>query len=595
MDYDDFFNNAWTHGVGENDELLDAPSPSQDFEMPLASHATSSQHHAPTALMSHLQASAHMLQQSLLQSDPVPTFDQLPAIQTSPFNQIPVAGQSTAVSTNLHHVPQDLHDPWTEILGGNLANCELNFVLADGQPVTNTIRYLFFWHPELREVILETCKPFMTQTATSQTSQGTAQLTAAPTFPAPVPTAFGSSLQDTSAYAHQSGPAAEDEEMPDVLPDDGPSSSAGHASNDLNKEALNGEAFNDIAFEDEPFNDEASNDEDSPLSDHNGAADSDDDAEHELETGDEGEEELDQPFDYVSDFIDADAARLYLANSDPAEFTSLEIDNDDVEAMRLLMHEYAARLYAAIQVPGRTDEASFGKPISAKNPQFRNRLIAKFAEQQVKTAAKIKAQLSTESGRKAARARCVIAFEAVLFLHTIGMPKESYNVATIPPLPTNKAKRVMVDLESICSKRLDDLVEVVRASKLVAWDVLTGYEVAEKVWHPVYAREKKAGYLESNVRRQMTINDTKAAAAAKKASEDDEGGKKGKGKGKRALAVAEEDGGEIVKAGPSKRRGTVAKKPMEAEEAEEEMEVEEEVIVPPKRGRGRPRKLAPKE
>lgn len=204
---------------------------------------------------------------------------------------------------------------------------------------------------------------------------------------------------------------------------------------------------------------------------------------------------------YVPDIASIKDAHSIIDNPDPAICRKLNLSGDDVEEVKSQkMHFYAKKLFDAILTPGVQTPA--GTVLTAEAQ-------AKFDRQQG-SLTKIQDLLKAKDQQKQARANCILAFEAAVFAHEVGVPKDLYDQFEKKGA-TAADRSTHLDATSICSERLDKMVDQVRHYKLVANDLLNGKRMHRLAWDPTYYSEQKIGYLLSNTTRGKTDNAKKLA------------------------------------------------------------------------------------
>ncbi|KAH9840379.1 hypothetical protein Tdes44962_MAKER07974 [Teratosphaeria destructans] len=209
--------------------------------------------------------------------------------------------------------------------------------------------------------------------------------------------------------------------------------------------------------------------------------------------------------EYVSDLADANAARMYLAHPDPEDCQILSIPDDDFAAVQAdQQHHFAKQLIEAIVTPGL---------MSLPAEQFgdKNKLLRKFRGQQSSTMVKITNEMCTAAQQKRARANCLLAVDAAIFVSKHGIPKQLHHAALNNGSNLRAKRRARADTTSKCSERLEAMVSVVRDYKLVALDILTGKNTHRFAYDPKFYAEEKLQYLLSNVQRQENAEAVQAA------------------------------------------------------------------------------------
>ncbi|KAI6866046.1 hypothetical protein KC338_g4870 [Hortaea werneckii] len=269
---------------------------------------------------------------------------------------------------------------------------------------------------------------------------------------------------------------------------------------------------------------------------------------------------------YVADIDGFAAAHGVLAGNDPSHCTKLNIADDDFETIKSpkALHHWAGRFYEALQTPGVT----FG------GPPITDVMQERFAGQQVTGFNQAQEKMQSEGQRKRARANCILAVEASVFVHENGIESQMFETAK---KGKKSDRQNQVDFKSKCSERLEKMVVAVRDYSRIKVDLVEGKGMAKFATNPNYYAFTKVSMSASNIIRQMGIDKVRQTA------QDLE--KKGKDPGfkfsaRKPTALQKMSKGNVSKSkatGPPKKRGRPRKKPVvEASEDEAEMTEEEE-------------------
>ncbi|KAI7205273.1 hypothetical protein KC316_g737 [Hortaea werneckii] len=281
---------------------------------------------------------------------------------------------------------------------------------------------------------------------------------------------------------------------------------------------------------------------------------------------------------YVADIGGFAAAHGVLEGRDPSHCTKLDIPDDDFETIKssAALHHWAERFYKALQTPG----------ITVGSPPITAVMQERFAGQQVTGFKQTQEKMQSEGERKRARANCILAVEAAIFVHENGIESKMFETAK---KGKKSDRQNQVDFESKCSERLEKMVVAVRDYSRIKVDLVDGKGMAKFAVNPDYYAFTKLSMSASNIIRQMGIDKVRQAA------EDLE--KKGKNPwfkfaAKKPTALQKMEKGGVAKskaAGPPKKRGRPRKKPVvEASEDEAEMtengeeEAEREADIQPR-------------
>ncbi|KAI6850478.1 hypothetical protein KC332_g1325 [Hortaea werneckii] len=269
---------------------------------------------------------------------------------------------------------------------------------------------------------------------------------------------------------------------------------------------------------------------------------------------------------YVADIGGFAAAHSVLAGNDPSYCTKLDIPDDDFESIKSpkALHHWAGRFYEALQTPG----------ITVGSPPITDVMQERFAGQQVTGFNQAQEKMQSEGQRKRARANCILAVEAAVFVHENGIETKMFETAK---KGKKSDRQNQVDFESKCSERLEKMVVAVRDYSRIKVDLVEGKGMAKFATNPDYYAFTKLAMSASNIIRQMGIDKVRQTA------QDLE--KKGKDPGfkfsaRKPTALQKMSKGNVSKskaAAPPKKRGRPRKKPIvEASEDEAEMTEEED-------------------
>ncbi|KAI7156112.1 hypothetical protein KC349_g6512 [Hortaea werneckii] len=281
--------------------------------------------------------------------------------------------------------------------------------------------------------------------------------------------------------------------------------------------------------------------------------------------GSSGRQPVEGATPYEADIGGFAAAHGVLEGRDPSHCTKLDIPDDDFETIKssAALHHWAERFYKALQTPGITVG---GPPITAVMQE-------RFAGQQLTGFKQTQEKMQSEGERKRARANCILAVEAAIFVHENGIESKMFETAK---KGKKSDRQNQVDFESKCSERLEKMVAAVRDYSRIKVDLVDGRGMAKFAINPQYYAFTKLSMSASNIIRQMGIDKVRQAA---------EDLKKGKDPGfkfaaKKPTALQKMEKGGVAKpkaAGLPKKRGRPRKKPVvEASEDEAEMTEEEE-------------------
>ena len=269
---------------------------------------------------------------------------------------------------------------------------------------------------------------------------------------------------------------------------------------------------------------------------------------------------------YVADIGGFAAAHGVLEGRDPSHCTKLDIPDDDFETIKssTALHHWAGRFYEALQTPG----------VTVGNPPITEIMQERFAGQQATGFKQTQEKMESEGERKRARANCILAVEAAIFVHEHGIESKMFETAK---KGKKSDRQNQVDFESKCSERLEKMVGAVRDNSRIKVDLVDGRGMAKFAINPDYYAFTKLSMSASNIIRQMGIEKVRQAA------EDME--KKGRDPGfkfaaKKPTAIQKLEKGKVSTskaAGTPKKRGRPRKKAVvEASEDEAEMTESEE-------------------
>ncbi|KAK3074490.1 hypothetical protein LTR53_003039 [Teratosphaeriaceae sp. CCFEE 6253] len=248
----------------------------------------------------------------------------------------------------------------------------------------------------------------------------------------------------------------------------------------------------------------------------------------------------------------ADEARHALAHPLAKNFKVFTVQGDDMEAVKVKFMQYAEQLHSAIHAVGAISSSHFDDH-PHKDHGFQAEVKLEFQKQQENYRKKISSMMQTEQQQINVTANCILAIEAAVKIHEVGIPQALHRQVTDHP---NKAanKAILSALQLTCSQRLEAMIEQVKMYKLVSLDVLEGTNLDKFAMHPAAYGKEKIDCLRSNRRRHITdtgkraardaettaasVDDTKPGASG--LGQDTVAGGKGK---KRKLLKRDEDAG----------------------------------------------------
>ncbi|KAK4899963.1 hypothetical protein LTR27_002725 [Elasticomyces elasticus] len=245
--------------------------------------------------------------------------------------------------------------------------------------------------------------------------------------------------------------------------------------------------------------------------------------------------------EYIEDIANPDAAMISIAHPESVYFTKIAPRDDDLATVKTQMHAYAKRFFDAIKAPGARDFVGHKVVLPQKAEHVQN-MMTRFHNQQKKAKEDVSKLLTTPLQAKEARANCILAFAAAVFMHEVGVLSDEY--AIIKAKPDRKSVHYPhADLESICSVRLEKMIRVVKDFKVAAVDILEGKNLKEFARDPDWYLTVKTNNMKSNATRALTSK--KLKAAAKQVSKDGAKAEETRGKkSKRKFAEVEGEDGE---------------------------------------------------
>jgi hypothetical protein len=211
---------------------------------------------------------------------------------------------------------------------------------------------------------------------------------------------------------------------------------------------------------------------------------------------------MSQPPTYVADG-DLDTpqkCRDYLAYIDPADVHALEFEDDDWEdVLENKKDEFIGEMFEALTHPYAQDLP----PGITLTTEARE----KYHKQQDTQTAKVLGLLQTAPQIKAAKALCSLLFDAAVYVHEVGVPKEVYDSYQWYIRKERQVDRkCRLDPKSICSERLETIVAGIKANKLIAMDVLEQTNFHRMARDPQFYLVEKFTYLRSNKTRQENVD-----------------------------------------------------------------------------------------
>lgn len=194
------------------------------------------------------------------------------------------------------------------------------------------------------------------------------------------------------------------------------------------------------------------------------------------------------------------SCRDYLAYVDPNEVHHLQFVNDDwQDVLENKKHEFIGRIFEALAHPH-----SHNPPAGI---QLTTEAREKYHKQQDAQIVRVLALMQSVSQLKATKALCSLLFDAAVYVHQVGIPKEIFQSWQWYARKERQVERkYRLDLDSICSVRLEKLIEAVKANKLVAMDVLEQNNFHRMARDPDFYLLEKFTYLRSNKTRQENID-----------------------------------------------------------------------------------------
>lgn len=226
--------------------------------------------------------------------------------------------------------------------------------------------------------------------------------------------------------------------------------------------------------------------------------------------------------EYDDTIASEEAANDLLAGKVDSNYTKLNLKNDTVKLVKgHRFHELSRAIFDSIlQAPA---EAPDG---------FTQEEKTDYDKHQRDALALCHKTIKTPEDIKRASARCDQVVYAAILLHTKGilvaLLKEPRGKRNMGYRKTNTA--YILDRESDCVSRLRKIAVIVRDSKRIAHDVLTGFEIGDLVRAPVEFDKRKKTNSISNLKKRQ----------------DQEAGKKLRDIGKeeaKTEAIADDDGG----------------------------------------------------
>ena len=192
--------------------------------------------------------------------------------------------------------------------------------------------------------------------------------------------------------------------------------------------------------------------------------------------------------------------RDYLAYIDPADVRALEFEDDDWEdVLEHKKHEFIGEMLEAMTHPYAQDP-----PVGIT---LTKEAREKYHKQQDTQTGKVLGLLQTAPQIKAAKALCSLLFDATVYVHKVGVPKEVYDGYQWYIRKERQVDRkYRLDLLSICSERLEKVVAGIQANKLIAMDVLEQTNFHRLARDPGFYLVEKFTYLRSNKTRQENID-----------------------------------------------------------------------------------------
>lgn len=200
------------------------------------------------------------------------------------------------------------------------------------------------------------------------------------------------------------------------------------------------------------------------------------------------------------DLNDSSAAREYLSRFDSDDAKPLNIAGDDVAYVQANLHVYAGKVFDALL-----------HPYEANPTALDHDLRAKYTDQMQSATFWLQKNLATPANIKAAKACAILTVDAAVSVNTHGVSAErfsKFNTAVMKNIKPDDAWKMSPSLA--CSARVDAMVAVIQANKLVAKDVLEQKNQLRFAECPEAYLMRKYHFMRSNNTRQQKADDRAA-------------------------------------------------------------------------------------
>lgn len=203
---------------------------------------------------------------------------------------------------------------------------------------------------------------------------------------------------------------------------------------------------------------------------------------------------------YVADpsLMSPTACRDYLAYPDPSDIVRPpKIPNDDwKDVANRRFHEFTGRIFDVLLHPYAPSPPEGIEMEEASK-------IEKYHKQQQKATQNVGVLLGTPEGVKSAKAQCFLLVDAVIFFHQHGLSKYTWGGYRWYVQKGQKIdRRYKLDLDLICSARLEKIVDIVKGNKLISEDILESRNFNRIAQDPSWYLEMKFVLFSSNHARQ---------------------------------------------------------------------------------------------
>lgn len=208
-----------------------------------------------------------------------------------------------------------------------------------------------------------------------------------------------------------------------------------------------------------------------------------------------------------NDLDTPEKCRNYLAHAGSSNIQSLNIPHDDwKDVAQNRKQEFIGSIFNSL--------AHGYDPTPSTSFTLSDAVMEKYHTQQKELAAKVLARLQSPQQIRRAKALCSLLFDEAVYMHEFGVSQELY-AGYEDSFAKNRQvdRKFRLNVEAICSVRLQMVVDLIKSNKLIALDVLEQKNFERIVRDPEFYIQEKFKYLTSNWTRQARTDKFSKQAA----------------------------------------------------------------------------------